>query len=102
MICNKKTLRCLLLICILYSLQFSVYAQSDTLPKKLQSDTISKKTGIDTLSEKSLRDTLLKNSEKDTIQKKSLDEYLKTRKGFLVKCLKALQEIQQKCKKQTI
>ena len=72
MICNKKTLRCLFLICILYSLQFSVCAQIDSIPKKPGADTLSK--AIQT----------------DTIPKKSLDEYLKTRKGFFGKMFKGL------------
>ena len=72
MICNKKTLRCLFLICILYSLQFSVYAQIDSIPKKSEADTITK--AIQT----------------DTIPRKSLDEYLKTRKGFFGKMFKGL------------
>ena len=34
MIYRKKDLRCLLLTCIFYLLQFSLYAQTDTIPKK--------------------------------------------------------------------
>jgi hypothetical protein len=53
-------------------LQFSVYAQIDSIPKKSESDTITK--AIQT----------------DTIPRKSLDEYLKTRKGFFGKMFKGL------------
>ena len=71
MICDKKTLRCLLLTCILYSLQFCLYAQTDTIPKRSQPDTTAK-------------------PKSDTIQRKSLDEYLKTRKGVFGKMFKGL------------
>ena len=53
-------------------LQFSVYAQIDSIPKKSESDTITK--AIQT----------------DTIPRKSFDEYLKTRKGFFGKMFKGL------------
>ncbi len=70
MICNKKTLR-LLLTCIFYSLQLYLHAQSDSIPKKNT-------------------DTTLQKSETDTTQRKTLDEYLKTRKGFIGKMFKGL------------
>lgn len=54
MIYRKKNLRCLLITCMFYLLQFSLYAQTDTIPKK------------------------------------SLDNYLKTRKGFFGKMIKNL------------
>jgi hypothetical protein len=54
MINRRKYLQRLLLICIFYLLQFSLYAQSDTIPKK------------------------------------SFNEYLKTKKGLLVKVIKGL------------
>jgi hypothetical protein len=72
MICNKKTLRCLWLTCIFFLLQFCIYAQIDSIPKKIKADTLNEK------------------PEPDTSQKKSLDEYLKTRKGFIGKMFKGL------------
>ncbi|HSQ43722.1 MAG TPA: hypothetical protein VLM16_01920 [Ginsengibacter sp.] len=72
MICSKKTLRCLLFTCIFYLLQFGLYAQTDSIPPKKEND------------------TLFQKSEQDTTQRKSLDEYLKTRKGFLGKMFKGL------------
>lgn len=71
MICSKKTLRCLLFSCIFYLLQFSLYAQTDTIPRSLVQDTIAK-------------------TKSDTIPKKSLREYLKTRKGLFGKMFKGL------------
>ncbi|HEY5407809.1 MAG TPA: hypothetical protein VIJ92_12010 [Ginsengibacter sp.] len=62
----------MLSICILCLLQFSLYAQIDTIPKKLVSDTITSK------------------SKSDSVTRKSLDEYLKTRKGFVGKMFKGL------------
>lgn len=72
MICSKKTLRCLFLTGIFYLLQFCLYAQTDSVSKKIQHDTLPDKPG------------------QDTLQKKSLDEYLKTRKGFIGKMFKGL------------
>jgi hypothetical protein len=70
MICSKKTLRCLLLTCAFYLLHFCAYTQTDSIPPKIKQDTLSEK--------------------QDTSQKKSLDEYLKTRKGFFGKMFKGL------------
>jgi len=69
---RRKDLRCLLLICISFLLQFSLFAQTDSIPKISQADTIPKKL------------------QADTIPKKSLDEYLKTRKGLFGKMVKNL------------
>jgi hypothetical protein len=78
---RKKDLRCLLLSCIFYLLQFSLYAQTDTVPKYAQKDTIPKYEQTDTIS---------KYEQTDTIPKKSLDNYLKTRKGLFGKMINNL------------
>src|SRR5579862_6713943 len=70
MIYRKKNLRCLLLTCIFYLLQFSLYAQTDTIPKKSTEIVPEKFT--------------------DTMSKKSFDHYLKTRKGLFGKMIKSL------------
>ena len=72
MICNRRTLRCLFIICTFYSLHCSLYAQMDTIPKKSVSDTITKK------------------PKSDSTTRQSLDEYLKSRKGFVGKMFKGL------------
>lgn len=72
MICSKKTLRYFFLTSVFYLLQFCLYAQTDSASKKIQHDTLPDKSG------------------QDSLQKKSLDEYLKTRKGFIGKMFKGL------------
>lgn len=61
----------MLLTCIFYLLQFSIHAQTDTIPERLQPDAIAK-------------------PKSDTTPKRSLDEYLKTRKGFIGNMVKNL------------
>ena len=78
MIYREKNLRCLLLTCIIYLLQFSLYAQTDTIPKKSR----------DIIPEKSM-DTVPKTAA-DTIPRKTFDNYLKTRKGLFGKMIKSL------------
>lgn len=46
MICCKKNLWCLLLTCIFYLLQFSLYAQTDTLPKNSFDDYLRTRKGL--------------------------------------------------------
>jgi hypothetical protein len=46
MIYRKKDLRCLLLACIFYLLQFSLFAQTDTIPKKSLDDYLKTRKGL--------------------------------------------------------
>ena len=81
MINRKKDLRCLLVSSIFCLLQFSLYAQTDTIPNYPPTDTIPKYPRTDTLQ---------KYPQTDTIQKKSLDDFLKTRKGLFGRMIKNL------------
>lgn len=75
MITCRKVFRCLLVFSIFVVTCQNVFAQADTIPFK------------ETIVHDS---TILIRFSNDTIQRKSLDEYLKTRKGFIGKMFKGL------------
>src|ERR1039457_7037359 len=72
MICSKKTLRSLLSASIFYLLPCTLLGQIDTLPKAFVTDSI------------------IRPFKGDTAQRMSLDEYMKSRKGFLGNMVKNL------------
>lgn len=74
MICNTKTLRCLLLVCIFYLLQSSLHAQKDSTYQNAISDSINKK------------------SQPDTATKRTFDEFLNNGKGFFGKVIKGFRK----------
>jgi len=72
MICSKKTIRCLLFAGIFYLLPCALLGQTDTLAKTFASDSI------------------IRPIKNDTAQRRSLDDYIRSRKGFLGNMVKNL------------
>lgn len=67
MICNKKTIRCLIFTCICSLLQFYLHAQTDSLPKGSQTDTTNKQSfGEFVNSKKGIFGKVMKGLSKDT------------------------------------
>ncbi len=90
MLACKKNLLIILLVSIFYFLQLPLYAQADTSIKYnaiSKPDTIPKSDTIPKLDSASKTIVIAKP---DTVQKRSLDEYLKTRRGFFGKMMKNL------------